>query len=73
MSKLPEDKVPKLDSKGARFWLKQRVYQMPLQDFSTKHCRILALDQKMAMDDMCLKRLDKAVGIGKKLCIAISN
>lgn len=64
MSKLPEDKVPKLDSKGARFWLKQRVYQMPLQDFSTKHCRKLALDQKMAMDDMCLKRLDKAVGVG---------
>ena len=66
MSKLPDDKVPQLDTKGARYWLKQRVHQMPLQDFSTKHCRKLALDQKMAMDDMCLKRLEKAVGVGKK-------
>ena len=67
MSKLPDGKVPQLDSKGARYWLKQRVYQMPLQDFSTKHCRKLALDQKMAMDDMCEKRTEKALGVGKKL------
>jgi len=40
---------------------------MPLQDFSTKHCRKLALDQKMAMDDMCQKRTEKALGVGKKL------
>lgn len=73
MSKLPEEKIPKLESKGARYWLKQRVYQMPLQDFSTKHCRKLALDQKMAMDDMCMKRLDKAVGVGKKFIVTISD
>ena len=66
MSKLPDGKVPQLDSKGSRYWLKQRVYQMPLQDFSTMHCRKLALDQKMAMDDMCQKRTEKALGVGKK-------
>ena len=65
MSKLPMGKVPQLDTKGVRYWTKQRVYQMPLQDFSTKHCRKLTLDQKMAMDDMCQKRLDKALGVGK--------
>lgn len=65
MSNLTEDKVPKLDSNGSRYRLKQLVYQMPLQDFSPKHCRKLALDQKMAMDDMCVKRTEKALGIGK--------
>ena len=69
MSKLPESKVPKLDSKGARYRLKQLVYQMPLQDFSTKHCRKLALDQKMAMDDMCAKRTEKALGVGKNVAL----
>ena len=67
MAKLPESKVPKLDSKGARYRLKQLAYQMPLQDFSTKHCRKLALDQKMAMDDMCAKRTEKALGVGKNV------
>lgn len=65
MSKLPNGKVPQLDTKGVRYWMKQRVYQMPLQDFSTKHCRKLTLDQKMAMEDMCQKRLEKALGVGK--------
>ena len=65
MSKLPDGKVPQLDSKAGRHWKKQLVYQMPLQDFSTKQCRKLALDQKMAMDDMCLKRTEKALGVGK--------
>lgn len=69
MSRLPDGKVPQLDSKGVRYWLKQRVYQIPLQDFSTKHCRKLALDQKMAMDDMCQKRTEKALGVGKKVLL----
>ena len=73
MSKLPDGKVPQLDSKGARYWLKQRVYQIPLQDFSTEHCRKLALDQKMAMDDMCLKRTEKALGVGNKFYYLLTN
>ncbi|XP_073252671.1 testin-like isoform X2 [Porites lutea] len=64
MSKLPHGKVPKLDSQGSRYRVKQLVYQMPLQDFSSKHCRKLTLDQKMAMDDMCTKRIEKALGVG---------
>ena len=67
MSKLPYGKVPKLDSQGSRYRVKQLVYQMPLQDFSSKHCRKLTLDQKMAMDDMCTKRIEKALGVGKNV------
>lgn len=67
MSKLPHGKVPKLDSQGSRYRVKQLVYQMPLQDFSSKHCRKLTLDQKMAMDDMCTKRIEKALGVGKNV------
>ena len=67
MSKLPNGKVPKLDSQGSRYRVKQLVYQMPLQDFSSKHCRKLTLDQKMAMDDMCTKRIEKALGVGKNV------
>ncbi|XP_068701893.1 testin-like [Montipora foliosa] len=64
MSRLPEDKTPKLDSNGARYRLKELIYQMPLQDFSTKHCRKLSLEQKMVMDDLCAVRVDKALGVG---------
>ena len=67
MSRLPEDKTPKLDSNGARYRLKELVYQMPLQDFSTKHCRKLSLEQKMVMDDLCAVRVDKALGVGKSV------
>lgn len=67
MSKIPHGKVPKLDSQGSRYRVKQLVYQMPLQDFSSKHCRKLTLDQKMAMDDMCTKRIEKALGVGKNV------
>lgn len=67
MSKLPNGKVPKLDSQGSRYRVKQLVYQMPLQDFSSKHCRKLTLDQKMAMDDMCTKRIEKALGVGENV------
>ena len=65
MSELPEEKIPLLNSHGSRYRIQQLIYQMPLQDFSTKHCRKLTLDQKMAMDDMCIKRIEMALGIGK--------
>ena len=65
MHMLPEDKVPKLNSRGARYRAKQLVYQMPLQDFSSKHCRKLPLDQKMAMEDVTSKRIESALGVGK--------
>ena len=65
MSRLPKDKVPRLDSKGAIYRLKELVYQMPLQDFSSKHCRKLPREQKMVMDDMCIARINKALGVGE--------
>ncbi|XP_044177392.1 four and a half LIM domains protein 2-like isoform X2 [Acropora millepora] len=64
MSRLPKDKIPRLDSQGAMYRLKELVYQMPLQDFSSKHCRKLPLEQKMVMDDMCITRINKALGVG---------
>lgn len=65
MSRLPKDKIPRLDSQGAMYRLKELVYQMPLQDFSSKHCRKLPLEQKMVMDDMCITRINKALGVGE--------
>ncbi|XP_031566134.1 testin-like [Actinia tenebrosa] len=64
MSLLPGDKVPKLNSVGAKYRRKQLALQLPLQDFSSKHCKKLTLEQKMAMEDFNEKRLKNALGIG---------
>ena len=64
MLKLPQDKVPKVNSSGAAYRTRQLIYQMPLQDFSSKHCRKLPPDQELAMDDVSNKRVEKALGVG---------
>lgn len=66
MQQLPQHLVPRLDSAGAKTRAKMLAFQIPLQDFSSKHCKKLTLDQKMAMDDFSEKRLKGAQGIGKK-------
>lgn len=66
MQQLPENVVPKQFSEGAKNRAKHLAFQIPLQDFSSKHCKKLTLDQKMAMDDFREKRLQGALGVGKK-------
>lgn len=73
MEKLPENFVPKLGSKGAKNRAKLLASQIPLQDFSCKHCKRLTLDQKMAMDDFSEKRLLGALGVGKYIIKTASN
>lgn len=71
MNCLPNEKAPRTNSAGAKYRKRQLAYQIPLQDFSDKHCKKLTLDQKMAMDDMCEKRVKNNLGTGKIELVAL--
>lgn len=65
---LPEEKVPRLGSEGARLREQQISYQLPKQDLSLEHCKHLEVQHEASFEDFVTARNEIALDIGK--CIS---
>ncbi|XP_017956348.1 prickle planar cell polarity protein 3 isoform X11 [Drosophila navojoa] len=60
---LPEEKVPRLGSEGARWREQQIAYQLPKQDLSLEHCRHLEVQHEASFEDFVTARNEIALDI----------
>lgn len=68
---LPEEKVPRLGSEGARLREQQISYQLPKQDLSLEHCKHLEVQHEASFEDFVTARNEIALDIGK--CISTTG
>ncbi|XP_034108525.1 prickle planar cell polarity protein 3 isoform X6 [Drosophila sulfurigaster albostrigata] len=60
---LPEEKVPRLGSEGARVREQQISYQLPKQDLSLEHCKHLEVQHEASFEDFVTARNEIALDI----------
>ncbi|KAM8709115.1 hypothetical protein ACLKA7_016000 [Drosophila subpalustris] len=60
---LPEEKVPRLGSEGARLREQQISYQLPKQDLSLEHCKHLEVQHEASFEDFVTARNEIALDI----------
>lgn len=69
---LPEEKVPRLGSEGARWREQQIAYQLPKQDLSLEHCRHLEVQHEASFEDFVTARNEIALDIGE-FCMGLGE
>ncbi|XP_043071234.1 prickle planar cell polarity protein 3 isoform X7 [Drosophila grimshawi] len=60
---LPDEKVPRLGSEGARIREQQISYQLPKQDLSLEHCKHLEVQHEASFEDFVTARNEIALDI----------
>ncbi|XP_030572600.1 prickle planar cell polarity protein 3 isoform X6 [Drosophila novamexicana] len=60
---LPDEKVPRLGSEGARLREQQIAYQLPKQDLSLEHCKHLEVQHEASFEDFVTARNEIALDI----------
>ncbi|XP_064544447.1 prickle planar cell polarity protein 3 isoform X5 [Drosophila montana] len=60
---LPDEKVPRLGSEGARLREQQISYQLPKQDLSLEHCKHLEVQHEASFEDFVTARNEIALDI----------
>ena len=64
MSRIPEEKVPYVNSVGEKYRARQRLRQLPPQDSDFKHCHDMSEEERNELKLFQAQRIRDALGRG---------